>query len=138
MTGEQPDPLIKPLGPVHTFLHNKWYWDELYEKIFVGPTKTFAQRVVYEWTDRGVIDGTLHLIGRTVFAIGQYLLRFEDAVIKGWVDWAKDQVLAAAQEFRALQSGKIQEYVVVSVLIGWALAVVVLLINSGLLDGLIS
>jgi len=132
------DPLVKPLGPLHTFLHNKWYWDELYETLFVGPTRSFARRVVYEWTDKGLIDGTLHLIGRTVFSIGQYLLRFENAVIKGWVDWAKDQVLAAAQEFRALQSGKIQEYVLVSVLIGWALAVVVLLINSGLLDGFLS
>lgn len=134
----QSDPLIKPMGPLHTFLHNKWYWDELYSVVFVEPTKSFSRRVVYEWGDKGIIDGTLHLIARTVFALGQYLLRFENAVIKGWVDWAKDQVLAAAQEFRAIQTGKIQEYILVSVLIGWALAVVVLLINSGLLDGLLS
>ena len=132
----QPDPLVRPLGPVYTFLENKWWWDELYEMLFINPTKYFSRTVVYEWIDRGLIDGTLHLIGRSVFALGRYFKRFEEVVISGGVDWLKDQVLIAAQEFRALQTGKIQEYVLVSVLIGWALAVVVLLINSGLFDGL--
>jgi NADH-quinone oxidoreductase subunit L len=132
----QPDPLVKPLGPLYTFLHNKWWWDELYEVLFVKPTKYFSRTVVYEWIDRGLIDGTLSLIARGVYAFGRYLKRFEEVVISGGVDWVKDQVLVAAQEFRALQTGKIQEYVLVSVLIGWALAVVVLLINSGLFDWL--
>ncbi|MGB3717428.1 MAG: NADH-quinone oxidoreductase subunit L [Candidatus Promineifilaceae bacterium] len=132
----QPDPLVKPLGPLYTFLHNKWWWDELYEVLFVKPTKYFSRTVVYEWIDRGIIDGTLTLIARGVYAFGRYMKRFEEVVISGGVDWMKDQVLVAAQEFRALQTGKIQEYVLVSVLIGWALAVVVLLINSGLFDGL--
>ena len=65
-----------------------------------------------------------------------YLKRFEEVVISGGVDWLKDQVLIAAQEFRSIQTGRIQEYVLVSVLIGWALAVVILLINSGFLDGI--
>jgi NADH-quinone oxidoreductase subunit L len=132
----QPDPLVKPLGPLYTFLQNKWWWDELYEKVFINPTKFFSRTVVYEWIDRGIIDGTLHLIARSVYAIGRYLKRFEEVVISGGVDWVKDQVLIVAQEFRALQTGKIQEYVLVSVLIAWALAVVVLVINSGLFDGL--
>jgi len=132
----QPDPLVKPLGPLYTFFQNKWYWDELYEIVFINPTKFFSRTVVYEWIDRGIIDGTLHLIARTVYAIGRYMKRFEEVVISGGVDWVKDQVLILAQEFRALQTGKIQEYVLVSVLIAWALAVVVLVINAGLLDGL--
>ncbi|MFN2187617.1 MAG: hypothetical protein ACK2T3_02520, partial [Candidatus Promineifilaceae bacterium] len=132
----QEDPLVRPLGPLYTFLQNKWWWDELYEKLFINPTKFFSRTVVYEWVDRGFIDGTLHLVARSFYAFGRYLKRFEEVVISGGVDWVKDQVLTAAQEFRALQTGKIQEYVLVSVLIAWALAVVVLVINSGLLDGL--
>ncbi|KPK10533.1 MAG: hypothetical protein AMJ56_07845 [Anaerolineae bacterium SG8_19] len=133
---EQPDPLVRPLGPLYTFLQNKWWWDELYEILFVNPTKSLARTFVYEWIDRGLIDGTLHLIGRAFYRVGYYLKRFEEVVISGGVDWLKDQVLNAAQEFRAIQTGRIQEYVLVSVLIGWALAVVVLLINSGFLDGI--
>ena len=136
LVAEQPDPLDRPLGPLYTFLKNKWWWDELYEILFVQPTKWLARTFVYEWIDRGIIDGTLHLIGRAFYRVGYYLKRFEEVVISGGVDWLKDQVLIAAQEFRAIQTGRIQEYVLVSVLIGWALAVVVLLINSGFLDGI--
>ncbi len=136
LEAEQPDPLVRPLGPLYTFLKNKWWWDELYEILFVNPTKWLARTFVYEWIDRGLIDGTLHLIGRAFYRVGYYLKRFEEVVISGGVDWLKDQVLNAAQEFRAIQTGRIQEYVLVSVLIGWALAVVVLLINSGFLDGI--
>ncbi|MGH2537238.1 MAG: NADH-quinone oxidoreductase subunit L [Candidatus Promineifilaceae bacterium] len=132
---DQPDPLAEPLGGAYAFLKNKWYWDELYERLFVRPTREVSEEVVYAFVDRGLIDGGLHLIGRLFFTAGQYAKRFEEVVISGGVDWLKDRVLAAAQEFRAIQTGKIQEYVLVSVLIGWALAVVVLLINSGLLDG---
>ncbi len=132
----QTDPLVRPLGPVYTFLKNKWWWDELYEFLFVNPTKWLARTFVYEWVDRGVIDGTLHLIARAFYRLGYYFKRFEEIVISGGVDWLKDQVLLAAQEFRSIQTGKIQEYVLVSVLIGWALAVVILLINSGFLDRL--
>ena len=132
----QPDPLVKPLGPLYTFLQNKWWWDELYERLFVNPTRAFSRKFVYEWMDKGVIDGTLHLIARSVFRLGYYCKRFEEIVIKGGVDWVKDKTLAAAQGFRAIQTGRIQEYILVSVLIGWALTVVILLINSGLFDGL--
>ncbi len=132
----QADPLVRPLGPLHTFLENMWWWDELYEILFIRPTKWFSRTFVYEWIDRGIVDGTLHLIARSVYSVGYYFKRFEEVVITGGVDWLKDQVLTLAQEFRAIQTGKIQEYVLVSVLIGWALAVVIMLINFGVFDNL--
>jgi NADH-quinone oxidoreductase subunit L len=129
LVAEQPDPLVRPLGPIHAFLKNKWYWDELYEIIFVNPTKWVARTLVYEWIDRGLIDGTLHLIGRTVFRLGYFMKRFEEIVISGGVDRLKNGVLWLANEFRTLQSGRVQEYVVVSVIIGWVLLGAILVIN---------
>jgi NADH-quinone oxidoreductase subunit L len=104
--------------------------------IFLRPAVFFSEVVVYTWVDRGIIDGTLNLIARTVYAIGHYMKRFEEIVISDGVDWVKDQVLDAAREARAIQSGKIQEYVLVSLLITAALAAVVMLINSGVLDSI--
>jgi NADH-quinone oxidoreductase subunit L len=138
LDSEQPDPLQAPLGPLYTFLANKWYWDELYDRAFVEPTKWVARTFVYEWTDRGVIDGTLHLIARVVFRIGAYMRWFEQTVISGGVDKAKDGALWIAQESRGLQTGKIQEYVLWSVIIGWVLAAAILVINAGYLDNLIN
>ncbi len=134
--GEE-DPMIKTLGrPVFGFLNNKWGWDELYDRAFIRPTSRFSERVAYEIIDKGIIDGTLHLIARTFYAIGGYLKRFEEAVISNGVDWVKDQFLAIAREFRYLQTGKVQEYALISVFIATALAIVILLINSGWLAGI--
>ncbi|MCI0576855.1 MAG: NADH-quinone oxidoreductase subunit L, partial [Chloroflexi bacterium] len=135
LKARQPDPLVKPLGPLHTFLKNRWYWDQLYERLFIQPAVYFSEVVVNEVMDRGLIDGTLHLVARTVFTIGVYMKGFEEVVIKGGVDWAKDLVLRIAQELRYIQTGKIQEYTLVSLLIAWALAFVILGLNRGWFGG---
>jgi NADH-quinone oxidoreductase subunit L len=130
LTGDQPDPLIRSLGPIHRFLNRKWSWDELYQAAFVRPNNALAN-ATYDLLDLGLIDGTLHLVARTVFSVGYGARRFEEVVIKGGVDWVKDRFLSLAREFRYLQTGRVQEYALVSVLIAAALAAVVLLINRG-------
>jgi NADH-quinone oxidoreductase subunit L len=129
---EEEDPLIGTLGPgIHTFLNRKWYWDELYDAVFVQPTNYFSEVIVYEVMDKGLIDGTLHLIARAFFFVGGYLLLFEQRVISDGVDWVKDQFLAMTKEARLLQTGKVQEYAVVTMVIASALIAVVLAINYG-------
>ena len=79
----QKDPLMRVLGPLHTFLNRKWYWDELYHVIFYKPTVWFSETFTSEWVDKGIVDGTLHAIARIVYAIGRYCKRFEEVVISG-------------------------------------------------------
>ncbi|MCP4358617.1 MAG: NADH-quinone oxidoreductase subunit L [Chloroflexi bacterium] len=123
---DQKDPLIRTLGPLHTFFNNKWYWDELYHVVFYKPTVWFSEVFVYEWVDKGIIDGTLHGVARIVYGIGRYCKRFEEVVISGGVDKLKDGFLYIARESRYLQSGKIQEYVLYSGLIAVALVFMML------------
>jgi NADH-quinone oxidoreductase subunit L len=125
------DPMVKTLGPAHRFLNNKWGWDGLYNTLFIQPTLWFSERVAYEIVDKGIIDGILHLVARSTYTLGAYFKRFEEVVISGGVDWIKDQFLSIAKEFRYLQTGKVQEYALISVFIATALAIVILLINSG-------
>lgn len=126
------DPLIPALGPLHRFLQNKWYWDELYHVVFYKPTIWVSEVVVPAFIDKGIIDSILHIIARTVYGIGYYVKRFEEIVIGGGVDWVKDQFLGIAREVRQLQSGKIQEYVAYSGLFAAALAfIVIVLVNNG-------
>ncbi len=138
LSANQPDPLIAPLGPLHTFLKNKWYWDELYDTVFIQPATVFSEKVVYEFMDRGLIDGALHLVANTVYAVGQVMKRTEELVWGQGIDWVKDQSLAVMREFRQLQSGKMQEYALYSLLIASVLAAVVLAINYGWLTSLLS
>jgi len=128
---EDTDPLVKPLGPLYTFLNNKWYWDELYEKVFINPTVYISENIVYELIDKGIIDGTLHLTARAFYGTGYYVKRFEEVVISDGVDSIKDGFLSIADEFRQLQTGRVQEYALISALIATALIAVVLLINYG-------
>lgn len=132
----QQDPMVNALGPVHRFLNNKWGWDGLYDKLFIKPTIWFSERVAYELIDKRIIDGILHFIARTTYKIGAYLKLFEEKVISGGLDRVKDLFLSVSREFRYLQTGKIQEYALISVFIATALAVVILLINSGWLVNL--
>jgi NADH-quinone oxidoreductase subunit L len=130
--------LERPLGPLYSFLRDKWRWDELYEVIFLRPAVFFSEVVVYAWVDKGLIDGTLHLIARTMYTIGNGMKWFEETVISSGVDWIKDVVLGWAREARAIQTGKIQEYVLVSLFITAALAFVVLAINQGWVNNLLN
>ncbi|MDX1663284.1 MAG: NADH-quinone oxidoreductase subunit L [Candidatus Promineifilaceae bacterium] len=130
----EPDPMEEPLGPVWDFLYWKWYWDELYHAVFVEPVEYFSDTVVYQLVDKGLIDGTLHLIGRGVYGVGAYFKGFEETVISDGVDAVKDGFLDMSREMRTIQSGKLQEYVLVSAGIASVLAILILAINFDVLN----
>jgi len=134
----QTDPMVNTLGPAHRFLNNKWGWDGLYNQLFITPTIWFSEKIAYELIDKGIIDTVLHGIARAFYAAGATFKRFEEVVISGGVDKIKDGFLAAAKELRYLQTGKVQEYALISVFLATALALVVLLSDwfRGILAGI--
>ena len=135
---DEEDPMIAFLtAPVHNFLHNKWYWDELYNTIFVKPTVFFSEVVVYEWIDRGLIDGILHGVASVIYWTGDQMKRLENAVFGDGVDWVAYRFRDLAKEFRSFQSGKIQEYALMSALIAFVFSAFFIVLQTGLLDGFI-
>ena len=55
-----PAAIARAAGPVYTFLLNKWYWDEFYDKIIVGPTRNLGT-FLWQKGDLGMIDkGAIH------------------------------------------------------------------------------
>ncbi len=54
-----PRKLAENQRPLYLFLLNKWYFDELYDVIFVRPAKAIG-RFLWRRGDGGVIDGTLN------------------------------------------------------------------------------
>jgi NADH-quinone oxidoreductase subunit L len=108
-------------------LKNKWYFDEIYDLVFIKPSYWFAETFVYKWMDKGLIDGTLHLIGRVTADIGSTIRNYFDLPVinrffgdgTGWlVRWT-------GLNLRPIQSGRIQQYMLVSL--------IVLLVVGGLL-----
>ena len=119
----EPDPLIRVLGAeVHETLRNKYYIDELYERVFVRPSFWFAHRVVDEFLDRGLIDGALHLIGRVFTWIGDLLKVLNTWLIDGVGDGIPEGIVAIGLRLRHIQTGRAQQYLlyiaIAAILIG--------------------
>ncbi len=109
------DPLKQALGPLHTVLANKYYFDELYDAIFVKPSVWISEVFTFRWMDRGVIDGVLHLVARVSLAIGRFLRNAIDLpIVNGAGDLVATVVKRTGVLMRPLQSGRVQQYMLVT------------------------
>jgi NADH-quinone oxidoreductase subunit L len=107
------DPLRKPLGRVYTLLENKYYFDELYDKIFVRPARAIAEQFSYWFLDRNIIDGLLHGIARNALALGGiFRNKFDAPIINGFGDWTANATQSFGRVLRKVQTGEVQQYLV--------------------------
>ncbi len=106
----EPDPLIRILGPLHTTLKNKYYFDELYQIVFVNPSQWFAKNVSYLFIDKGIIDGFLHLIARVGTWIGDLIKVLNSWLIDGVGDGVPELIARFGTWFRQVQTGRVQQY----------------------------
>ncbi|MCW5887323.1 MAG: NADH-quinone oxidoreductase subunit L [Anaerolineales bacterium] len=114
------DPLRKPLGPLYTLLQNKYYIDELYERIFVRPARVIAEKFSYWFLDRTVIDGALHWVARNSLDLGTFFRDgFENPVINGFGNWIAHMTAAIGRVLRKVQTGAVQQYMLVVALVAF-------------------
>jgi NADH-quinone oxidoreductase subunit L len=116
------DPLKKVLGPVHTLLKNKYYFDELYDLIFVRPAKWFAEKFTFLFMDRKVIDGILHLVVRVTYFLGGVFREYIDKKVIN--EFICDTLGGAVpqwfgEKFRKIQTGVVQQYMVIAILVAF-------------------
>jgi len=109
-----PDPLQRWLGPIYTVLKNKYYFDEFYHFLFVRPAYWFGETFTYRWIDRGLIDGFLHGVGRTALRVGSFLRNAIDLpIVNGLADRFSEGVKWLGRTFRVVQTGRVQEYLII-------------------------
>ena len=112
--GEDP---LKRLGPIYKLSYNKYYFDEIYEFLFRRPAYWFAQTFVYRILDRTIIDGFLNFLARSVLAIGTFLRNYIDLpIINGAGDFVGDSTKWMGRTFRVIQTGRVQEYLVMGLI----------------------
>jgi len=111
----QPDPLVKALGPMHTILKNKYYFDELYQLILVKPSQAVAAFFANA-VDRGVIDGILHTIARVARLLGDFFKTFNLWLIDGFGDSIPAAIGRFGMWFRKVQTGRVQNYMLLAAL----------------------
>jgi NADH-quinone oxidoreductase subunit L len=104
-----PDKMASALRPVHTFLVNKWYFDELYEATAVNGTKAFSRAL--GWFDLHVVDGLVNLCAQLGVWVSFLTGKFDNGVVDGAVNGVADVTIGSGSFFRRFQTGKLYHYV---------------------------
>jgi NADH-quinone oxidoreductase subunit L len=97
------------VAPVYTFLRAKWYFDELYAWLFIRPVLVIS--IAAAEIDRKVIDGLADGLARLV-RVGAVLDDFIDRyLVDGAVNLLAALTFGLGLRLRALQSGRLRQYV---------------------------
>ncbi len=119
------DPLERGLGVLFRILRNKYYVDELYHFIFVRPAQWLAETFTSRWVDRVLLDWIVEGIGKLAFGLGRIFSRWIDLpMITGAGDRLSEGVRDLGGRMRPMQSGKVQQYMILTTLITFVLGAV--------------
>jgi NADH-quinone oxidoreductase subunit L len=113
----QRDPLER-MGVFWTVLRNKYYIDEIYRATIIRGAIGLAD--IFLRFDLGIIDGIVNLIGKLTERWSWVSRLFDVYVIDGIVNGVGRVTSAIGQELRYIQTGRVQNYmiiVIVSVLL---------------------
>jgi NADH:ubiquinone oxidoreductase subunit 5 (subunit L)/multisubunit Na+/H+ antiporter MnhA subunit len=96
------------LGGLYGFLVHKWYFDELYDAVFVQPTLALA-RLCSEF-DRRVVDGAVNGAARVALLLSKAEGVFDKVAIDSLVNLTAQAVYALGNWSRGIQTGRIRNY----------------------------
>jgi len=107
-------------------LKNKYYFDEIYDYLFVKPAYWFAENVVYKFLDQGVIDGILHIFGPLTDRFGSSIRNYFDLPVinRFFGDGSADVTYWFGGKLRAVQTGRIQQYLMFALVVFIAIGAV--------------
>jgi NADH-quinone oxidoreductase subunit L len=129
----QADPLAAPLGPIYTLLENKYFFDELYDYLFVRPAKWISEVLTYRVMDKIIIDGFLHGVGHTAVRVGNFFKGAEKVIINDPPDYLANAIQWVSKTFRVIQTGRVQNYLLIGMLVVLAFSGVYYLMLAGVL-----
>ncbi len=130
MAAGAPDPLRRLLGPVFVGMENKWWVDELYDRLFLRSyarlARFLAETVDQRWWHDGFHERVL-LAGYNRLS-GWLAWSFDLPVIDGAANALGQATQAGAAGLRRLQSGFVRTYAL-SILIGAVLMLTYILLR---------
>jgi NADH-quinone oxidoreductase subunit L len=105
-----PADVRKQFSPLYTLLWSKWYFDELYDAIFVRPTlviSRFIANIDKQWID-WIID---LLASATVWFSKMWDLVADRTIVDGFVNLFAAWTYSLGLSLRTVQTGRIRQYV---------------------------
>jgi NADH-quinone oxidoreductase subunit L len=99
----------RQLAGLHTFLVNKWMFDDLYDALFVKPAHVVGSFCA--WIDRTVFDGIIHASAKIMILVSKWDRLFDETVVDGFVNLLGNSTFAIGRSLRAVQTGRLRQYV---------------------------
>ena len=99
----------RQFAPIHHFLMKKWWFDELYDFLFVRPLLRFSQWVAV--LDKKGIDVVADGAARTVAAVARIDDWIDRIFVDGLVNLTARWTYAFGLKLRTLQTGNVRQYV---------------------------
>ena len=109
-----PELVASVFRPVYAFLAGRWYFDELYDLLFVKPTLGVAS--LASAVDRGLIDRLINGVARSARGLAGFDAWIDRTLVDGLVNATAAATWNTGQRLRGLQTGRLRQYVVFIVL----------------------
>jgi len=104
------DMLAEKLRPLHYFSENKWFIDELYHATWIAGTMAFSRLLA--WFDTYIVDGAVNGAAVVTKFVSKLSGLFDTFVVDGFVNFTAFISGFIGLNFKKLQTGKVQTYVV--------------------------
>lgn len=98
-------------GPLYRFFVNKWYFDDLYRRIFVRPVLGLA--ALAGAIDKVIIDGLINGSAWFTEKLSEAEGRFDLGLVDAVVNLVGDMIYTLGDEGRRLQTGRLRNYLMV-------------------------
>ncbi len=105
----------------------KYYIDEFYNATFIRAAHWAGEQFSYWIIDKKIIDGVIEFVPKVAVGIGNFFRAFNTTVIDGVGDGIPMGIGWFARWFRPIQSGKVQQYLLVVALSALLIGAVFLL-----------
>jgi NADH-quinone oxidoreductase subunit L len=109
-----PDDVRRQFPAIYRLLWNKWYFDELYNAIFIRPV-LFISKLVANF-DRQFIDRGIDALARGARSVASFDDLIDRYLIDGSVNLLAAWTYSIGDSLRSLQTGKLRQYVMLIVI----------------------
>jgi len=106
------DPLVPVLGRLYTLLQNKYYFDEVYYSVFVKGTQRLSGWL-YRFDDLWIIDPIVDGVGKLGRQVSEFGRWIDTHIVDALVNGVAAVVGAAGGAVRVIQTGRVQNYLLV-------------------------
>ena len=119
-----PDEVRRQFQSLYQFLIKKWWFDELYDFLWVRPSHLLAKFIA--WLDTRCIDGLINGLANSVRRFCHHWnIWIDQWVVDGRIDSFARLVYRTALSLRSLQTGQLRQYVLFIVIATVALFILV-------------